>query len=269
MENKDKGNDKMSEEVITDDATKDGANAATNKGEVVKANSGAVAQANKDVITRNLAVLGEYRTFAESLINTDLGARFKENVTKDGTVTEVINIDNMVTCLLTGQELGLSPMTSLAYGRNLNLDAIQKVELGKTLGLSVTASLKNIFCFESGGTRQVYTGINVVEGCLNKHHIDIEIDEDFVPVYEYFNVQLSKSIIEFKPERHIDIDEYNDDYVRKMMAEQGMIPVTRIVKTYRTTVTLVRKGKRTTISYTLQEAIDAGLKSGKKLNYRC
>lgn len=263
MENKDKENDKMSEEVITDDATKDGANAATNKGEVVKANSGAVAQANKDVITRNLAVLGEYRTFAESLINTDLGARFKENVTKDGIVTEVINIDNMVTCLLTGQELGLSPMTSLAYGRNLNLDAIQKVELGKTLGLSVTASLKNIFCFESGGTRQVYTGINVVEGCLNKHHIDIEIDEDFVPVYEYFNVQLSKPIIEFKPERHIDIDEYNDDYVRKMMAEQGMIPVTRVVKTYRTTVTLVRKGKRTTISYTLQEAIDAGLKSGK------
>ena len=194
MENKDKENDKMSEEVITDDATKDGANAATNKGEVVKANSGAIAQANKDVITRNLAVLGEYRTFAESLINTDLGARFKENVTKDGTVTEVINIDNMVTCLLTGQELGLSPMTSLAYGRSLNLDAIQKVELGKTLGLSVTASLKNIFCFESGGTRQVYTGINVVEGCLNKHHIDIEIDEDFVPVYEYFNVQLSKQI---------------------------------------------------------------------------
>jgi len=94
MENKDKENDKMSEEVITDDATKDGANATTNKGEVVKANSGAVAQANKDVITRNLAVLGEYRTFAESLINTDLGARFKENVTKDGTVTEVINIDN-------------------------------------------------------------------------------------------------------------------------------------------------------------------------------
>ncbi len=44
---------------------------------------------------------------------------------------------------------------------------------------------------------------------------DIEIDEDFVPVYEYFNVQLSKPIIEFKPERHIDIDEYNDDYVRK------------------------------------------------------
>ena len=76
MENKDKENDKMSEEVITDDATKDGANAATNKGEVVKTNSGAVAQANKDVITRNLAVLGEYRTFAESLINTDLGARF-------------------------------------------------------------------------------------------------------------------------------------------------------------------------------------------------
>ena len=43
---KTKKSDKMSEEVITDDATKDGANAATNKGEVVKANSGAVAQAN-------------------------------------------------------------------------------------------------------------------------------------------------------------------------------------------------------------------------------
>lgn len=263
MENKDKENDKMSEEVITDDATKDGANAATNKSEVVKANSRAVAQANKDVITRNLAVLGEYRTFAESLINTDLGARFKENVTKDGTVTEVINIDNMVTCLLTGQELGLSPMTSLAYGRNLNLDAIQKVEFGKTLGLSVTASLKNIFCFESGGTRQVYTGINVVEGCLNKHHIDIDIDEDFVPVYKYFNLQLDKPIIEFNPDRHIDVDEYNDDYVRAAMAEKGMVPVSRVIDTYRTTVSLIRKGKKTTISYTLQEAIDAGLKSGK------
>lgn len=259
MENKDNKSDEMSEEVITNDATKDGANAS-----VVKADStNAIAQANKDVITRNLAVLGEYRTFAESLINTDLGARFKENVVKDGIATEVINIDNMVTCLLTGQELGLSPMTSLAYGRNLNLDAIQKVELGKTLGLSVTASLKNIFCFESGGTRQVYTGINVVEGCLNKHHIDIDIDEDFVPVYKYFNLQLDKLIIEFNPDRHIDVDEYNDDYVRAAMAEKGMVPVSRVIDTYRTTVSLIRKGKKTTISYTLQEAIDAGLKSGK------
>lgn len=259
MENKDNKSNEMSEEVITNDATKDGANAS-----VVKADStNAIAQANKDVITRNLAVLGEYRTFAESLINTDLGARFKENVVKDGIATEVINIDNMVTCLLTGQELGLSPMTSLAYGRNLNLDAIQKVELGKTLGLSVTASLKNIFCFESGGTRQVYTGINVVEGCLNKYHIDIDIDEDFVPVYKYFNLQLDKPIIEFNPDRHIDVDEYNDDYVRAAMAEKGMVPVSRVIDTYRTTVSLIRKGKKTTISYTLQEAIDAGLKSGK------
>lgn len=259
MENKDNKSNEMSEEVITNDATKDGANAS-----VVKADStNAIAQANKDVITRNLAVLGEYRTFAESLINTDLGARFKENVVKDGIATEVINIDNMVTCLLTGQELGLSPMTSLAYGRNLNLDAIQKVELGKTLGLSVTASLKNIFCFESGGTRQVYTGINIVEGCLNKHHIDINIDEDFVPVYKYFNLQLDKPIIEFNPDRHIDVDEYNDDYVRAAMAEKGMVPVSRVIDTYRTTVSLIRKGKKTTISYTLQEAIDAGLKSGK------
>lgn len=259
MENKDNKSNEMSEEVITNDATKDGANAS-----VVKADStNAIAQANKDVITRNLAVLGEYRTFAESLINTDLGARFKENVVKDGIATEVINIDNMVTCLLTGQELGLSPMTSLAYGRNLNLDAIQKVELGKTLGLSVTASLKNIFCFESGGIRQVYTGINVVEGCLNKHHIDIDIDEDFVPVYKYFNLQLDKPIIEFNPDRHIDVDEYNDDYVRAAMAEKGMVPVSRVIDTYRTTVSLIRKSKKTTISYTLQEAIDAGLKSGK------
>lgn len=259
MENKDNKSNEMSEEVITNDATKDGANAS-----VVKTDStNAIAQANKDVITRNLAVLGEYRTFAESLINTDLGARFKENVVKDGIATEVINIDNMVTCLLTGQELGLSPMTSLAYGRNLNLDAIQKVELGKTLGLSVTASLKNIFCFESGGTRQVYTGINVVEGCLNKHHIDIDIDEDFVPVYKYFNLQLDKLIIEFNPDRHIDVDEYNDDYVRAAMTEKGMVPVSRVIDTYRTTVSLIRKGKKTTISYTLQEAIDAGLKSGK------
>lgn len=259
MENKDNKSNEMSEEVITNDATKDGADAS-----VVKADStNAIAQPNKDVITRNLAVLGEYRTFAESLINTDLGARFKENVVKDGIATEVINIDNMVTCLLTGQELGLSPMTSLAYGRNLNLDAIQKVELGKTLGLSVTASLKNIFCFESGGTRQVYTGINVVEGCLNKHHIDIDIDEDFVPVYKYFNLQLDKPIIEFNPDRHIDVDEYNDDYVRAAMAEKGMVPVSRVIDTYRTTVSLIRKGKKTTISYTLQEAIDAGLKSGK------
>ena len=64
MENKDNKSNEMSEEVITNDATKDGANAS-----VVKADStNAIAQANKDVITRNLAVLGEYRTFAESLI---------------------------------------------------------------------------------------------------------------------------------------------------------------------------------------------------------
>ena len=196
MENKDNKSNEMSEEVITNDATKDGANA-----NVVKTDStNAIAQANKDVITRNLAVLGEYRPIAESLINTDLGARFKENVVKDGIATEVINIDNMVTCLLTGQELGLSPMTSLAYGRNLNLDAIQKVELGKTLGLSVTASLKIIFSFESGGTRLVYTGIYVVEGCLNNHHFDFDIDEDFVPVYKFFIFQLDKPIIEFKIE---------------------------------------------------------------------
>lgn len=263
MENKEKESDKMSEEVITNEVVKDSANVPTVKREAkAKANVGAV-QTTKDVITNNLAILGKYKAFAESLVNTDLGARFKENVVKDGIATEVINIDNMVTCLLTGQEIGLSPMTSLAYGRNLNLDAIQKVELGKTLGLSVTASLKNIFCFESGGSRQVYTGINVVEGCLNKHNIIIDIDEDFVPVYKYFNMQLQKPVVSFNPERHIDIDEYNDDYVRSMMSEKGMVPVSRIVDTYRTTVTLIRKERKTTISYTLQEAIDAGLKSGK------
>lgn len=225
-------------------------------------NTTAITKNNKDVITNNLALLKDYRAFAESLKDTDLGARFRENKTIDGKVTEVINIDNMVTCLLTGAELGLSPMTSLAYGRNLNLDAIQKVELGKTLGLSVTASLKNIFVFESGGNRQVYTGINVVEGCLNKHDIDINIDEDYVPVYSYTDLQHKCPVLEYKPERHIDVSEYNDAYVEKMMKEKGMIPVMKVISTYRTTVSLIRKKKKTTISYTLQEAIDAELKSG-------
>lgn len=249
-----KENPVMSNEVTTDLKP-------ANDSEATKAI--ATTNGNKDVIVRNLAVLEDYRTFALSLKDTDLGARFKENKQIDGKVTEIVNIDNMVTCLLTGNEIGLSPMTSLAYGRNLNLDAIQKVELGKTLGLSVTASLKNIFVFESGGTRQVYTGINVVEGCLNKHNIDIEIVEDFVPVYSY--IDLSRNgmpILEFDENHHIDVGKYNDNYVQKMMAEKGMIPVSKVIETYRTTAKLTRRGKETKISYTLQEAIDAGLKSG-------
>lgn len=216
----------------------------------------------EDVITKNLAVINDYRSFAENLKDTDIGARFKENQTIDGKVVEVVNINNMITCLLTGAEIGLSPMTSLAYGRSLNLDAIQKVELGRTLGLSVTAALKNIYVFESGGARQVYTGINIVEGCLNKHNIDIDIVEDFIPIYSYINLENKMTILEFNPDRHIDINEYNDAYVDKARKEKGMIPVMKTISTYRTTVVLTRKGKKTKASYTLQEAIDAELKAG-------
>ncbi|MBD5584377.1 MAG: hypothetical protein HDQ88_04795 [Clostridia bacterium] len=262
MENDVKLNTPMSETEVTEISAKVESKATTDVTTKAETKAVATKQVTKDVITRNLAVLKDYRAFAESLKDTDLGARFTENKTIDGKVTEVINIDNMVTCLLTGAEIGLSPMTSLAYGRNLNLDAIQKVELGKTLGLSVTASLKNIFVFETGGNRQVYTGINVVEGCLNKHGIDIVIDEDYVPVYNYLNLQNKVQILEFNPERHIDVNDYNDAYVDKMMKEKGMVPVAKSISTYRTTVTLIRKEKKTTVSYTLQEAIDAELKSG-------
>lgn len=262
--NKDNG---MSETTVTTEQKENGANDVS-KGTtaieaVTKNNIEAIAQTNKDVIIANLAILNDYKVFAESIKDTDLGQRFAENITVEGKVVSVININNMVTCLLIGKELGLSPMVSLSYGRGLNLDSIQKIELGQALGLSTTAALKNIFVFETGGNRQVYTGINVVEGCLNKHNIDIHIDEDFVPVYEWFNIQLGKPIVEYNPERHVDVDSYNDAYVKQAMTERGCIPVTRIIKTYRTTVTLTRKGKKTTMSYTLQEAIDAGLKSGK------
>lgn len=255
MENNTKDNHEMSVKENEDLGKKADA-AVTTKGTAALTDT-------KDVITRNLAVLKDYKAFAESLVDTDFGARFSENKTIDGKIVSVVNVNNIVACLLTGAEIGLSPMTALAYGRDLNLDAIQKVELGKTLGLSTTASLKNIFVFESGGNRQVYTGINVVEACLAKHKLLPVISEDFIPVYSYFDLQRNQALIDYDPEHHIDTGLFNDAYVDKMMAEKGMIPVIKVLKTYRTTATIRRFDKDTTVSYTLQEAIDAGLKSGK------
>ena len=210
----------------------------------------------------------DVKSFAEYLAqNSSLVSQFSEK-DENGNVT--VNVTDIVACLMSGMEMGLKPLESLQFGKQLNRLAVIKTRKGKAMGLDPINSLQNIYIWESGGKEIIYTGINVVNKCLVDAGVSFNIIEDGNNISYYY-----KLILNGKVGEEIDFDErdefLNNKYTvindgkspAKLKAdiEAGKITIQRF-STRRAKVELIRGKSKVCIPYTLKEAIEAGYYPG-------
>jgi hypothetical protein len=176
------------------------------------------------------------------------------------------NVPSIITSLMLGTELGFKPVESITLGRFLNRDAILKVHLGKSLGLSPIQSIRSIYVFPVNGRDELYTSIHVVNKVLSDAKIKREIIENGSPQRLYFNAKTNIEIIDYStnPQKYLDITDKAISEISKLISNEenrGKIPI--ISKTIRRAlVKLIRGDETVAIPYSEQQAIDAGLLGG-------
>lgn len=188
---------------------------------------------------------------------------------------ETVNKADMVLCLSLGAELGMSPAIALSYGKGLNLQAIKKIEYGKKLGLDYMTSMDKIYVWSGGGREIIYTAIEIVKKRLLECGIITEIIEDGTKPIAMCKVVETGIIEEYNPVKHKLLPKGTppnmySTIVDAVKKENPEIYVADLVPhIYRATVKLIRTNKfgkeeTITISYSTQQAIDAGLLKGIK-----
>ena len=136
---------------------------------------------NKDYSSLEGILLLE--TFVDKLENSTIASQFKEyeyDKDEDGNPIEstkriVFNKADMVMCIALGNELGIPPYIALAYGKQLNLKAVKKIEKGRKLGLDYASALEGIYIWGEGAKEIVYTSIHIVNSLLSRVGIKKEI----------------------------------------------------------------------------------------------
>lgn len=188
---------------------------------------------------------------------------------------ETVNKADMVLCLSLGAELGMSPAIALSYGKGLNLQAIKKIEYGKKLGLDYMTSMDKIYVWNGGGREIIYTAVEIVKKRLLECGIITEIIEDGTKAIPMCKVIETGIVEEYNPIKHKLLPKGTPpnmygtiiDAVKKENPE--ILVADLVPHIYRATVKLIRtnrfgKDENITISYSTQQAIDAGLLKGIK-----
>lgn len=175
-----------------------------------------------------------------------------------------ISEGDIVAAIVLGSELGIKPMSAITLGRRLNADAYFKVMKGKALGLDPISSLNSVSIIDTKNGPVIHTGVSVITKVLIDAGVQFEFLEDYTPVYKYVN---AKTGTEVDYDRHKDriyiIDkETSKEDLEKASKEDKILTIKKLA-TRRTTISFDRVGfKPFTISYTLQDATDAGLYKG-------
>jgi hypothetical protein len=223
--------------------------------------------------------LKAFETFAEYIARSSYRKQFlvpmrdakgKEMRDENNEIMEEVSTADIVACLTLGQEMGLSEMGSIALGKQLNAENYKKVIRGRALGLDPIASLSLVSVIPTGNGDIFHTGVHVITNAMNKSGCEYEIVKDFNTEFIYYLVDDNNK----KSSTYIKQEEYDnntDKYVilsSTLSAEDVKDYKARnftFVLKFPTKVTTVnfKRGNRTlTISYSLQEAIDAGLYKG-------
>lgn len=193
--------------------------------------------------------------------------------------TNLSNVEEAIGAIIIGHELGFKPGTSVMLGKMLNRQSLISVIKGRSLGIfdPITA-MQNIHVFNGGQGEIVYTGIHVINAILLKANVKTDILEDYKPLYKYtvFLTDENGNIVykDGKPvvEDIITTDELNESYEfitkDKLKVSVGKTAAFKQPAAYdfRTTVqmTRIKDGiiHQIKISYTLKDAIEAGLYPG-------
>ena len=172
----------------------------------------------------------------------------------------------VIACITLGFELGIPPMVAVCMNKQLDANAYLKVQKGKSLGLDVTSSLQNVSCIKTKNAVTYHLGVHIITKALIDLKVKIKILEDFKLFYHYTHAAKGYALDVTDEEVNRE-DKYfvigtDKERVIKLLGE-GLIAVNR-KEDRRTTIRFIRESidMDITISYTLQEAIDAGLYRG-------
>lgn len=185
------------------------------------------------------------------------GSAFKD---EEGNIVEA----DIISAIMLGNEIGIPPMSAITLGKRLNANAYFKAMKGRALGLDPISSQSAISIIPTQNGDVVHTGVSVITKVLLDSGVQFEFLEDYAPIYKYYN---AKTKLEIDIDKHKDkifvVDTETTEQELKDAKNEGLILCTKKLYTRRTTVHFQRSGfKPLTISYTLQDATDAGLYRG-------
>ncbi len=214
-----------------------------------------------------IEAIEEAERIAEYVISSDtFGRIFEKKVKNDKGEEEIVKSkSDVITAIITGRELGLTPMASITFGKQLDRHAFFKVMKGAALGLDPITSLDQINVIPTKNGDIIHTGINVIASALLRNGIRFEFIEDAVEEYSYYRMKDDAELgIELK-DNYFIITSKADPEKLKRAKERGDILVYRKLKDVRTTVKLERDNHPPfTLSYRRSQAIEANLYKGVK-----
>jgi hypothetical protein len=230
---------------------------------------------NENLVVQSKQTAVEYYTnnreqllaFATTMIDSKYANLLKGT---DGS----INPNDVIACIITGNELGMTPMQSLRLADKLTNDGYLSILKGKELGIDPLTAVDNIYTITVGGKRSNFIGIHVVTKILRENNIDIKILLDNAPLYSYSSLIGAK----FVP---VPIEEVEDESFKLLdkfyifilgittpeeisqYRSAGKLPISRTEIGRRSAVELTRAGfSNVRYVYSTQDAINEGVYPG-------
>ena len=203
------------------------------------------------------------REFAIYIKESSWGKAFE---TKNEAGKIEIKENDIIACIMLGFELGMNPMSSVLYGKSLNIEGYTAIKRGRSLGLDDSTSMNNIYVWKNKeGKFIVYTGIHILVKVLVEAKVIIEVLKDAEPIYGYYNATKTNVFISdsLRPNMFLVTPATSPAELTQAVADKKELVVRRKSDTI-TTIKFDRPstGQVITISYTLQQATNAGLYKG-------
>ncbi len=226
-----------------------------------------------------IQTMDTFDKFAEYIINSEYRKPFEKTIKdEDGKPVVIVDKADIISCLMLGNELGITPMASIALGKRLNAKSYFSVVKGRSLGLDPITSINKIYNISTSNGDIQSLAVDIItktildSGCS----LDIIRDYEMVPTYivlsttpntpktyvgHKYNVFGTDGVI--NPQYFIVTRNSKPEEVGNAM-DTGCILLQQYGYTYVTSVKCVRPKKQidVTIHYSLQEATDAGLYKG-------
>jgi len=215
--------------------------------------------------------LQEFDQFAEVIIKSDYAKGFKRVIKnkETGKDEEVVLKEDIIACLMVGQELGIKPMGCLALGNKLNVKSYFSVLKGRELGLDPITSISKIYNIETSQGTVLSLAVDIINKVILENSKKVELIRDFelVPLYytvvgnvyvgHKYNILDINGIL--KENYFIYL---NSTPVEEVEANKHKIVIRPIGFTHISSLRITTDTKDVIYHYSLQEAIDAGLYRG-------
>lgn len=211
------------------------------------------------VVDDYIKMLDQAEMIADKVVKSDtFGRAFKSSDGKE------VNKSDVIAAILLGSELGIPPMAAITLGRRLNADSYMKVMKGKALGLDPISALQSVNIIETSNGDTIHTGVGVITKVLLDTKVKFIILEDFEPIYEYKHIKSNQKVnYEQYKDNIFVVDKFTPEEEFRKAEQESKICVFKTEVTKRTKIRFERSGfEPIEISYTLQQATDAGLFMG-------